>query len=34
MTPFVYEPFAGRDIKWDQTAREALHDYSVMDMSV
>ena len=32
--PFFYEPFAGRDIKWDQAAREALHDYSVMDMSV
>ncbi|MEC7304038.1 MAG: phytanoyl-CoA dioxygenase, partial [Pseudomonadota bacterium] len=32
--PFVYEPFAGRNIKWDQAAREALHDYSVMDMSV
>ena len=32
--PFAYAPFAGHNIVWDQEARETLHDYSVMDMSV
>jgi ectoine hydroxylase-related dioxygenase (phytanoyl-CoA dioxygenase family) len=32
--PFAYAPFDGHDIAWDQEARETLHDYSVMDMSV
>jgi ectoine hydroxylase-related dioxygenase (phytanoyl-CoA dioxygenase family) len=33
-TPFVYKPFADRNVVWNQAARASLHNYSVMDMSV
>ncbi len=35
-TPFVYQPFAqsGDSFPWDETARQSLHDYNLLDLSI
>ena len=35
-TPFVYQPFAGReaDYRWDEAAREAIRDYNLRDLGI
>ena len=35
-TPFVYQPFAqaGDSFPWDEAARQSLHDYNLLDLSI
>ncbi|MBL6952822.1 MAG: phytanoyl-CoA dioxygenase family protein [Alphaproteobacteria bacterium] len=35
-TPFVYQPFAqsGDSFPWDETARQSMHDYNLLDLSI
>ena len=33
-TPYVYQPLADQDLKWNDAARRELHDYSLLDMSI
>jgi len=33
-TPFSYQPQADRTFEWDESAREQLHDYNLLDLSI
>ena len=33
-TPFIYKPLAHKNILWNQEARDSLHDYSLLDISI
>ncbi len=33
-TPFIYEPLAHKNILWNQEARDSMHDYSLLDISI
>jgi hypothetical protein len=33
-TPFAYQPLRGRTFEWNDDARAAIHDYSLLDLSI
>ena len=33
-TPFIYKPLAHKNILWNQEARDSMHDYSLLDISI